>query len=61
MSSIKEQMDEIVSDWETDFYDPKVDCLVRHLDDPDLFEFLFPDPKPSREEQTRKIIEALLS
>ena len=61
MQTLKEKIDDITAAWETDFYDPKEDCLVRYLDHPELFEFMFPWPKPSKEEQTRQIIEALLS
>lgn len=61
MHPLKEKIDEIVSDWKTDFYDPKEDCLIRHLDNPELFEFLFPWPEPPREEQTRQLIKALLT
>ena len=61
MQTLKEKIDEIISNFETDYYDPKEEVLIRHLDNPELFEFLFPWPKPPREEQTRQIIEALLS
>jgi hypothetical protein len=61
MNTIKEKLDGFIANWETDYYDPKEEVLIRHLDNPELFEFLFPWPKPPRKEQTRQIIEALLN
>jgi len=61
MPTIKEQIDEIVENFGTDWYDPKLDCLARYLDHPELFEHMFPEPLPSREERTRRVIAAILS
>jgi hypothetical protein len=60
METLKAKIGKITADWETDYYDPK-EVLISHLDNPELFEFLFPWPKPPRHEQTRQIIETLLS
>ena len=60
METIKAKIDKIIADWETNYYNPK-EVLISHLDNPELFEFLFPWPKPPRSEHTRQIIEVLLS
>ena len=61
MPSIREQIDQVAANFETDFFDPKLDCLIRYIDHPELFEHMFPDPPPSREEQMRRVIGAILS
>jgi len=59
MPTLKEKIEKLVSEWETDLYDPKEE-LIRLLDEPETFEHFFPCPKPPREKQIRLLIEALL-
>ena len=35
MPTLKEKLDEIIANFETDFYNPKEDVWIRNLDNPD--------------------------